>query len=1063
MRGISPGLSGHHSAHHGERRVGTLAWHSQRPHQDVLMRAFPVGILGLCMLVGVMWPCAAQPATDDPRPAAVARHRRPPAGRDAVDRATGSAEPERPVSAGGRIWSMGQPPRWQWQGGVEVDGEHRAAFGTVGTETPFGNPLVGMAAFRVEALAGGGAGGAGGAVRLLAVSPLIRLHSGIDYDVRRQRLDWLVGTDLNVRRGGVVGVGSRLRLEWIPTRGDTVRVGVSVPLGQHAGRTRPHRYQTRLAAATVPPATSGLSDAQRQFRSAAEAVARMTMPLRSRLHGDAARAVAPDVAAVLALGRTDAVLQRMIDAWPALFRAALGADDGDLAAADWVAPRARRIVLEEVVLPFDALLGQYRSPASLWVYGPAAERRLAAELTGAGWPPRRREAARHALRGALSAIDDVRASIARGWRDDRRVFLPLQLALAADEADSQGELDALLERATGGQFTEGNRVDYVVNEAFQFEVARTVAAAERHHVLWIHDVRGQADRGHVDRVSGRQVQQYLEALTARVARYDRSGTLPEYHVVLDQFYYEQYNGRRWMTLLEAPLTHRLALPADGAGTERTLGEAQRALQAAVAGSRRRQEERARYGEAWLHRRVKVHVHITHPSDFSFWGPGLIPLLGMPDNLMRDHRKVVFYDLSEDDPTAGEALFSGMGLGEHYAGAAWEDRALIVKGPAALAARAAARRLLERNGLTGARLPPAFRERPLGPEYAGRAVAFRDRLMDSIIPAARVMQSHNDVGYGDKRATAARAILLSVMPPGSVLISPDSLWESELWGSLLVGSALRGCRVLVIAPSAANAPGTSWLVTARMHMLMSRLLALSTGVAPGIEAQGGLFKVGVFNERSPVGDVGARVAEARMNFEAAGPWFRTLLPISDATLDALQARAKELHPQFPPSYMVEPPAEVRPKLHMKGLFAVSRTAWDGVFAMPEMSDVLLSYLDERVRQVSGRERDVRLLPEAVWKAGRRVIAARNERLSADDTARFIQYLQVGSANMNDRSLLLDGEVTLTVAGLGAQSGLVDFAIVCGLSTWVERQEQIDALLPRPNTLQRLVALWGRSVL
>ena len=66
-------------------------------------------------------------------------------------------------------------------------------------------------------------------------------------------------------------------------------------------------------------------------------------------------------------------------------------------------------------------------------------------------------------------------------------------------------------------------------------------------------------------------------------------------------------------------------------------------------------------------------------------------------------------------------------------------------------------------------------------------------------------------------------------------------------------------------------------------------------------------------------------------------------------------------------------------------------------------------------------------------------------------------------MNDRSLLLDGEVALTVAGLGAQSGLVDFAIVAGLSTWVERQEQIDALLPTPNTLQRLVALWGRSVL
>ncbi|HUU33850.1 MAG TPA: hypothetical protein VMW48_07280, partial [Vicinamibacterales bacterium] len=625
------------------------------------------------------------------------------------------------------------------------------------------------------------------------------------------------------------------------------------------------------------------------------------------------------------------------------------------------------------------------------------------------------------------------------------------------------ELDELLERVTGDQFTEGNRVDYVVNEAFQFELARTVAAAERYHVLWIHDVRGQAEPGHVDRVSALQVREYLEALTNRVARYDETGLLPEYHIILDQYYYEIYNGRRWMTLLEQPLTHRIALPPDSADTERVLRNAQAALQRAVAGSRRLQVQRARFGEVWLRQLVKVHVNITHPADFSFWGDGLFPLFGMPDNLMRDHRKIVFYDLSEDDPTEGEALFSGMGLGEHYAGAAWEDRALIVKGPATLAVKAAARRLFERQGVTGARLPPAFRPRPLGPDYAATAAAFRDSLMSSIIPSARVLQSHNEVGYGVKRATAAKAILLSVMPAGSVLMSPDSLWESELWGSLLVGSALRGCRVLVVAPSAENAPGTSWLVTARMHMLMSRLLALSQGLAPRIDEQGGLFKVGFFNEHSPVGEVGARVAEARANWEAAGAWFQTLLPISAATLDALQARAKELYPEYPPSYMVEAPEETRPKLHMKGLFAVSRSAWDGVFEMPEMAEVLMSYLEERARQVSGQERDVRALPEAVWKAGRQVIAARAQQLTPAEVARFVQYLQVGSSNMNDRSMLLDGEVALTVAGLGAQAGVVDFVVVCGLSTWVERQAQIDALLPVPSAFQRLIARWGRSVL
>lgn len=990
------------------------------------------------------------------------------AGGAAPSRASGAASVEpwdRPVEEGGRIYSMGQPPTLKWQGSLTFDARADAALGVVGVEKGFGNPLAGIFALRAEAVAGAGRRGAEGGLRLLGASPLSRLHAGLDYDARRGTVDWLIGTDFNIRRGGLLGYGSRLRLGWLPGRDQTLQVGISVPVGQQAGRTRPPSEATPLRAVkprALPP-LAGEQEARRAFRAAADAVARMTMPLRTRLHGNPTRAVAPDVAAVSALGPADEVLRRMIDAWPALFRATATASGEAPAALEAVAHRARRIVLEDVVLPFDGLLGQRRTSGSLYPFVPAAERRFVTELARLGLPAGERRAAMRAFASAIAVLEAVRSDIWRTWLDDRRVFLPLQLALAADEADSQPELDRLLELATGDRFTEGNRVDYVVNEAFQFELARTVAATTRYHVLWIHDVQGEADLGNVDRVSALQVQSYLDALARHVSRYDETGVLPEFHIILDQYFYELNNGRRWMTLLERPLTHAIDHPPADAGTELGLRNAQRALREAVAGSRRLQAQRERFGLGWLHQLVKVHVNITHPSDFSFWGDGLIPLVGMPDNLMRDHRKIVFYDLSEDDPTQGEALFSGMGLGEHYAGATWEDRALIVKGPATLALKAAARRVLERQGVTGARLPRALRPRPLGPEYAARAEAFRDSLLSSIIPSARVLQNHNDVGYGAKRATAAKAILLSAMPPGSVLMSPDSLWESDLWGSLLVGSALRGCRVLVVAPSAANSPGTSWLVLSRMHMLMSRLLALSQGLAPRIEAAGGLFKVGFFNERAAVGDVFGRLEEARANFKAAGPWFKDLLPISDAALEMLIAQARELAKTHPPAYLVDRPGGTRPKLHMKGLFAVSRSAWDGVFALPEMVEVLRLYMVERVRQVSGRERDVRQLPEAVWKAGREVIRARSEILSPEEVATFVQYLQVGSSNMNDRSALLDGEVALTVAGLGAQAGVVDFALVCGLSTWVERQDQIDALMPSPSALKRLVALWGRSVL
>jgi len=111
-------------------------------------------------------------------------------------------------------------------------------------------------------------------------------------------------------------------------------------------------------------------------------------------------------------------------------------------------------------------------------------------------------------------------------------------------------------------------------------------------------------------------------------------------------------------------------------------------------------------------------------------------------------------------------------------------------------------------------------------------------------------------------------------------------------------------------------------------------------------------------------MGARVRAARRTFAAAGDWLPALIPFGDATLDAWAAKADALSQEFPPAYLVDAPDEVRPKLHMKGLFAVSSVAWDGLFGMPEMAAAMMSYLEQRVRQVSGQERDVRTLPESV---------------------------------------------------------------------------------------------------
>ena len=48
--------------------------------------------------------------------------------------------------------------------------------------------------------------------------------------------------------------------------------------------------------------------------------------------------------------------------------------------------------------------------------------------------------------------------------------------------------------------------------------------------------------------------------------------------------------------------------------------------------------------------MKVHVNVTNPPDPSFWTEETFPFfMGLPDVIMRDHRKISFYDVTEEDP------------------------------------------------------------------------------------------------------------------------------------------------------------------------------------------------------------------------------------------------------------------------------------------------------------------------------------------------------------------------------------------------------------------------------
>jgi hypothetical protein len=98
--------------------------------------------------------------------------------------------------------------------------------------------------------------------------------------------------------------------------------------------------------------------------------------------------------------------------------------------------------------------------------------------------------------------------------------------------------------------------------------------------------------------------------------------------------------------------------------------------------------------------VKVHVSVTHPADLSFRSARVIDILPFaPDMLALDHRKLFFFDVAEEDPGRGHALCSGTGVGSEFAGPTWDDRGLLISGPAVLQLKVEARRLLRSQGFS----------------------------------------------------------------------------------------------------------------------------------------------------------------------------------------------------------------------------------------------------------------------------------------------------------------------------------------------------------------------------
>lgn len=878
------------------------------------------------------------------------------------------------------------------------------------------------------------------AARLLATSRMFGLSAGVDWD-GQDNVDAILSFQSAIRRGGLLGRGTMLRLDWIPARRDALSIGLHVPFGQPlAGRTRfaDVDVDEPVTATRLPLATSQLPP---DVHGALDAIARSATMILAYTN-----LFAEDTARV----RYGESYRAAMDTYERGLDEAFGIASGNITVAEAITRRARAGLLTHVILPYDSLFGQVKEHANN-----IRPLTMSAQSSFADWlrdSTRLAGAQRNAVAAVharwMGVVEAIHANLLAQWHDSRLVWLPLQLALRADEYDEQAEVDSLIERAIGRPFTDRNALSYLRSSDLPLEIARSILEARTYHAVWTHDFTGRRDDTKtIDEVAFTMVADaYYPALTAAVQRYDSTGKLPAYLIFLDQFYYAQRDGRRWMTILENPLHADVSLPNEPGSAARAahLRERQMELRAAVARS------------GVDPRDVKVHVNVTNPSDFSFRSHRIIPPWPfVPDNVMRDHRKIVVYDVDEADPYIGAMLLMGVGIGEHYASATWEDRGYRIRGPAALEARVALRALLRRHGFSEEDIPQPLR------------VNGADGPLDDRDFVGRALQVHNATGFGPKESSVARAMLYNLAPAGSVIVVPDPLWVSDTWAAMLAGAAARGVRVHIIAPSKANGPNTQSVVVAAEHFVMSRLLDISHRLAEHLQRTGGELRVGLYTAQSEITDGAGRARELREGLRRE-PWIRELIPFDDATLAVLDQAATVTESDGRDATDIAKDETPRmPKLHAKTQFIARPGAIQALARQPGWDNVIARAMRAQSGQSSRlAEQLAAEHPEVDSVAARSVdelLRGFEQGIPEAERKAFSFYFSLGTQNMDPRGMLMDGEATIVVSGLQAAVGLVDLYHIMARSTWVTEQSELDRLLPPPGALMRKLSRMIRLAL
>jgi hypothetical protein len=325
---------------------------------------------------------------------------------------------------------------------------------------------------------------------------------------------------------------------------------------------------------------------------------------------------------------------------------------------------------------------------------------------------------------------------------------------------------------------------------------------------------------------------------------------------------------------------------------------------------------------------------------------------------------------------------------------------------------------------------------------------------------RALQVHNDVGFGRKESSIARALLYTLAPTGSVIIAPDALWLSESWIAMLAGAAARGSQVCVVSASLPNAPNGPTATTLQ-HDVLERLLDIRQRMGPRMRNAGGDLRLGFFVARAPVTDARARAREIRDGL-ARAPWIRELIPFDATTLAVLDRATTQTGAaggEVVAAIAHDDKAQA-PQLHQKTQLIARPGAIAALVRQPGWDNVLADVMRAQTAQAGKLAEQLGSpSPDPDTTATRRtdaLLRGYERSVPEAERKRVSFYFSLGTQNQDPRGQLLDAETTLLVSGFHAAAGLVDLYYIMARSDWIASHAQLDRYLPPRSSLMRRLA-------